>query len=246
MKGFLRPQEDQLHFRYRSDINGVRAIAVSSVVLFHAGIFPFRSGFVGVDIFFVISGYLIGGIILRESKYNQFDYAVFYARRARRILPALFVVVVSVCTLGWFLLDRLEFRSVGATAFSTLLASSNFSFWHYQNYFEDDAKLAPLLMTWTLGVEEQFYLFFPLLVGLTRRVAPRRLIEVFFALILASFVLSIWWTRYFPTAAFFLLPARAWELGVGAIIAAWETNRGFSLLPDAPKWLRDSLGWSGL
>jgi peptidoglycan/LPS O-acetylase OafA/YrhL len=150
--------------RYRADIDGIRAIAVTSVVLFHAGLFPFRSGFVGVDIFFVISGYLIGGIILRETKDGHFDFAKFYARRARRILPALFVVVLSTCLAGWFLLDASEFREVGATATSTLLAVSNISFWRFQEYFATDARLRPLLMTWSLGVEEQFYLFFPLFI----------------------------------------------------------------------------------
>ena len=131
--------------RYRPDIDGVRAIAVTSVVLFHAGLFPFRSGFVGVDIFFVISGYLIGGIILRETKDGRFDFATFYARRARRILPALFVVVLSTCLAGWFLLDATEFREVGATATSSLLAVSNISFWRFQEYFAPDfkAKTAP-------------------------------------------------------------------------------------------------------
>jgi peptidoglycan/LPS O-acetylase OafA/YrhL len=150
--------------RYRADIDGIRAIAVTSVVLFHAGLFPFRSGFVGVDIFFVISGYLIGGIILRETKDGHFDFAKFYARRARRILPALFVVVLSTCLAGWFLLDASEFREVGATATSALLAVSNISFWRFQEYFATDARLRPLLMTWSLGVEEQFYLFFPLFI----------------------------------------------------------------------------------
>jgi peptidoglycan/LPS O-acetylase OafA/YrhL len=143
--------------RYRPDIDGLRAIAVTSVVLFHAGLYPFSGGFVGVDIFFVISGYLIGGIILRGVEADRFRFADFYARRARRILPALFLVIGALCAAGWFILNSSEYHGVGATSMSALLGVSNFSFWGHQDYFEPDARLAPLLMTWSLGVEEQFY-----------------------------------------------------------------------------------------
>jgi peptidoglycan/LPS O-acetylase OafA/YrhL len=145
---------------YRPDIDGLRAIAVCSVVLFHAGLFPFRSGFVGVDIFFVISGYLIGGIILRGAIDGNFSFFEFYSRRAKRILPALILVVATVIAAGWFLLSADEYRGVGATSVSALLATSNFSFMRIQDYFRPDSQLQPLLMTWSLGVEEQFYLFF--------------------------------------------------------------------------------------
>src|SRR5262245_6371838 len=138
----------RLRSRYRSDIDGLRAVAVSSVVFFHTGLFPFRSGFVGVDIFFVISGYLIGGIVLREAIEGQFDFVNFYARRARRILPALMLVVLITCLLGWFLLDAREYFFVGSTATSSLLAISNFSFWRLQDYFATESQLRPLLMTW--------------------------------------------------------------------------------------------------
>src|SRR5260221_5548585 len=153
----------------RPDIDGLRAIAVTSVVLFHAGLFPFDAGFVGVDIFFVISGYLIGGIIMRGATDGSFRLPDYHARRARRILPALLLVVAAASAAGWFLLSADEYRGVGASAMSALLAASNFSFWAHQNYFQQDARLSPLLMTWSLGFEEQFYCFFPAIILLMLR-----------------------------------------------------------------------------
>jgi peptidoglycan/LPS O-acetylase OafA/YrhL len=235
--------------RYRLDIDGVRAIAVTSVVLFHAGL-PIRSGFVGVDIFFVISGYLIGGIILRETTNGHFDFAGFYALRARRILPALFLVVLLTCLVGWFLLSASEYRAVGSTAAASFLAVSNFSFWRFQDYFASDARFNPLLMTWSLGVEEQFYILFPFLVIAITRFAPTKLLVALGTVTLASFVLALWWIRFFPMAAFYLLPARAWELGVGGTLAAWEHKRSsplFSLLKNSRlHWVEEALAWLGL
>jgi peptidoglycan/LPS O-acetylase OafA/YrhL len=213
--------------RYRPDIDGMRAIAVSSVVFFHAGLFPFRSGFVGVDIFFVISGYLIGGIVLREATEGRFGFVTFYARRARRILPALILVVLLTCLLGWFLLDAKEYFFVGATATSSLLAISNFSFWRLQDYFATDSQLRPLLMTWSLGIEEQFYLFFPLMIVGIVRFAPRRIMVALAILTCSSLVVALWSVQAHPAAAFYLLPSRGWELGAGAMLAAWQiTQRG--------------------
>jgi peptidoglycan/LPS O-acetylase OafA/YrhL len=235
--------------RYRLDIDGVRAIAVTSVVLFHAGL-PVRSGFVGVDIFFVISGYLIGGIILRETTNGHFDFAGFYARRARRILPALFLVVLLTCLIGWFLLSASEYRAVGSTALASLLAVSNFSFWQSQDYFAIDAGYNPLLMTWSLGVEEQFYISFPFLVIAMNRLAPRRVLIALGTVTLASFILALWWIKFFPMAAFYLLPARAWELGVGGTLAAWEHKQGSLLFSHSKDsrlpWVEEALAWLGL
>jgi peptidoglycan/LPS O-acetylase OafA/YrhL len=230
-----RARRPEAASRYRPDIDGLRAVAVISVVLFHAGLFPFRSGFVGVDIFFVISGYLIGGIVLRDVKERRFQFARFYARRARRILPALFVVVLAACVVGWFVLSASEFRGVGASATSTLLAVSNFSFWRFQDYFFPDSRLSPLLMTWSLGVEEQFYVFFPFLIIAAARLGPGRIPIVIGAISLASFVFSVWCTKAYPAAAFYLLPPRAWELGVGAMLAAFEIS------PDA--WRTPLIAW---
>jgi peptidoglycan/LPS O-acetylase OafA/YrhL len=212
---------------YRPDIDGLRAIAVTSVVLYHADIFPFRSGFVGVDIFFVISGYLIGGIILRSALTSSFSFATFYARRARRILPALIVVILASCAAGWCLLDASEFYFVGSTSTYALLGLSNFSFWRLQDYFDTEAALHPLLMTWSLGVEEQFYFLFPFFaMTLTRVQRPRvHWLAALLGLTLASFAFGAWCTIWYPPAAFYLLPPRAWELGVGLTLAALEIHR---------------------
>jgi peptidoglycan/LPS O-acetylase OafA/YrhL len=234
---------------YRPDVDGLRAIAVCSVVLFHCGFWPISSGFVGVDIFFVISGYLIGGIILRDTKAGRFRLGHFYARRARRILPALFVVVTAACASGWFLLSASEYRAVGATAVSTLLAYSNFSFWRFQDYFVNGARFWPLLMTWSLGVEEQFYLLLPFLVLALRRYAWSTLLTVLSAATLASFGLALYWTRATPMAAFYLLPGRAWEFGVGIILAALEMRFGPGWCLFSDRWRQktlNALAWLGL
>jgi peptidoglycan/LPS O-acetylase OafA/YrhL len=212
------------HPRYRSDIDGLRAFAVVTVVLYHAGLGHASFGFYGVDIFFVISGYLIGGIIIKSVDEERFSFADFYARRARRILPALFAVVTALCLVGWFTLGPAEYRDVGATSLSSLLAYSNLSFWHQAtNYFDDEyANLRPLLMTWSLGVEEQFYVFFPFLVIGAMKFARRWIVHLFLLIILVSFIADAWCMTRDPPSAFFLLPFRAWELGVGTTLAAAE------------------------
>jgi peptidoglycan/LPS O-acetylase OafA/YrhL len=233
--------------RYRSDVDGLRAIAVVSVVFFHAQLPFVQGGFVGVDIFFVISGYLINGVILRSAQTGTFSYAEFYARRARRILPALIFVVTTSCIAGWFLLSASEYREMGSTALSALVGTSNITFWRFQDYFAPDARLAPLLMTWSLGVEEQFYLIIPTLTLLLSRGAATRGFAVLACVGLASLVFSVWCTGAYPTVAFYLLPARAWELAAGGLLAASEliwANRAGSL-PLSPR-LSDALGWTGL
>jgi peptidoglycan/LPS O-acetylase OafA/YrhL len=223
----MMPQaRSQAPLGYRADIDGLRAIAVTAVVLFHARLFPFSSGYVGVDIFFVISGYLIGGIILRDITARRFSFAMFYARRARRILPALFTVVLTSCLAGWFLLSPSQFRDVGATATSALLGVSNISYFKFKDYFAPEAGLSPLLMTWSLGVEEQFYLFFPCLMLGIGRWAAKQTLAVLALITLVSFLASAWCTYASPAAAFYLLPFRAWELGVGVIVAFIESVRG--------------------
>ena len=213
--------------RYRPDIDGLRAVAVIAVVLFHAGAWPLRSGYAGVDIFFVISGTLIGGIIYRDAEAGRFSFAGFYARRARRILPALFVVVTVSLALGLLLLDPAELHRLGISAGSALAAMSNLRFWLATGYFSPDARNDPMLMTWSLGVEEQFYLFFPFVLLGLRRLGARWTLPVLLALSVASLAACILATARAPTMAFYLLPTRAWELGAGALLAIWQARGGW-------------------
>jgi peptidoglycan/LPS O-acetylase OafA/YrhL len=151
------------HSDYRKDIDGIRALAVMAVVLFHAGVPRINGGFVGVDIFFVISGLLIGSHIYSEIRTGTFSIAAFYARRAKRILPALLALVAVWYIISLAILSPRELKSFGGYAIAALLSCSNVLAWFKDNYFATVANQNPLLMTWSLGVEEQFYLLFPIL-----------------------------------------------------------------------------------
>jgi peptidoglycan/LPS O-acetylase OafA/YrhL len=218
---------------YREDIDWLRAIAVLAVVAFHFEAPAVFGGFVGVDIFFVISGYLITGIIQSEVKSDTFSFALFYERRLRRLLPALYVMVALTAIPSFYYLvtsERLEFfRSIAAVVTFT----SNFFFWFQAGYFDHAAVEKPLLHTWSLAVEEQFYLALPLLLWtLARLTRDVRIVLplVLIALALASFELSVWLMRAGHSAdAFFISPPRAWEFLVGGIIA----TPGFPLLRHA-------------
>jgi peptidoglycan/LPS O-acetylase OafA/YrhL len=201
-------------------------MAIAAVVLFHAGVWPFRSGYVGVDIFFVISGFLIGGVIYRGCRSGSFSFADFYARRARRILPMLILVVGVSLAAGLLLLTSSELKRLAESSASAAAAVSNFYFWKTQTYFSQDARLDPMLMTWTLGVEEQFYLAFPLILLLVSKLRDRMHLLMLTILTLASLVLSVAISATAPTAAFYLLPTRAWELGAGALLAVWRAQGG--------------------
>lgn len=210
---------------YRPDIDGLRAIAVTSVVFYHAHLWPLTSGYVGVDIFFVISGFLIGGILFRECQTGSFSYTRFYARRAKRILPALFAVTIIVCAAALLLMGARELRQTGISAASALVGISNVYFWWSTNYFNPSSHLNPFLMTWSLGVEEQFYVLFPLLlIPLVRR-SRFAVLSVLTALTILSFAVCVWVTSFNPTAAFYLLPMRAWELGCGVLLAVALSGR---------------------
>ena len=148
-------------FPYRPEIDGLRALAVVSVLLYHLKVDGFAGGFVGVDVFFVISGFLITSILLREAENNSFSLVDFYERRIRRIFPALFVVIFFVGLVGYYILDPETYADLGQSAFSTTFFVSNFQLWHQAGYFDKPAELKPLLHTWSLAVEEQFYIFFP-------------------------------------------------------------------------------------
>jgi peptidoglycan/LPS O-acetylase OafA/YrhL len=205
--------------RYRPEIDGLRAVAILAVVLYHAGVFGTNGGYVGVDVFFVISGYLITGIVAAEVNDGRFSLVSFYERRARRILPALFVVIIATTSFTqlFFIDSDLEgfARSVGATA----IFSSNILFWLESNYFASPSLYKPLLHTWSLGIEEQFYIFFPLLLLVAHKLLRSGLGLLILALAVVSLAANIWATGQSPNAAFYLIQFRAWELFLGAIVA---------------------------
>ena len=205
---------------YRKDIDGLRALAVLPIVFFHAGFEQFSGGFIGVDIFFVISGFLITSLIYQECHNGKFSVIKFYERRARRILPALFFVILATTVVGYFVLLDEEYLRFGKSAIAALLFIPNVFFWHSTGYFSVDASSSPLLHTWSLGVEEQFYLFFPLLLILVFKLkAQLHLSKILFVLLLMSFILNIWVVNTHATFTFYMLPTRAWELLLGAMLA---------------------------
>ena len=205
---------------YRRDIDGLRAFAVLPVVLAHAGVPGFAGGFVGVDVFFVISGYLITGILLREIRDGRFSLATFYERRARRILPALFSVLLVCIAVGWFVLPPDMFKELAQSVLATVFFVSNIRFWESTgDYFGTAAEWEPLLHTWSLSVEEQFYLAFPLLLCLLAGRHRNWLLGTVAGISGLSFAASIWATSAQPFANYFLTPFRVWELGLGALLA---------------------------
>lgn len=203
---------------YRRDIDGLRAVAVIAVVLFHFGVPGVTGGFVGVDVFFVISGFLITSIIWRERQAGRFSFVDFWARRVRRILPALFVLLAAALVAGWFLLVPKDYEELGRSARYQVLFTSNLLFMRQDGYFDVASDIKPLLHTWSLSVEEQFYIVFPLLLTLlSSRLKHWRL--ALLGVLLVSFGLSVWAVAHHPEKAFFLLPMRAWELLAGALLA---------------------------
>ncbi|CAN5154689.1 acyltransferase family protein [soil metagenome] len=222
---------------YRPDIDGLRAIAVSSVVLFHIGAPHLDGGFVGVDIFFVISGFLITKIIAGEIERGEFSVVKFYERRIRRIFPALFAMLIVSGLIATAILMPLDFQEFSASAVATALFSSNIFFWLKSGYFDQAAELKPLLHTWSLAVEEQYYTVFPLFMALTMK----RWIHWRWALLavtLASLALSVVMVRTDPSMTFYLPFSRFWELLIGSLIAVgWPpaiknllARQGLSLL----------------
>lgn len=204
---------------YRPDINGLRAVAVISVILFHAGFEIFQGGYIGVDVFFVISGYLITCIILDGLERNKFSLARFYERRARRILPALFFVILCCIPFAWMWMLPSQFNDFAQSVVSVCLFVSNILFWRESGYFSPSAEVKPLLHTWSLAVEAQYYLFFPLFLILFWRFGRRPLFFSIIAISAFSFMLSEWGWRNSPSANFYLLPSRFWELLFGSICA---------------------------
>jgi len=212
--------------KYRAEIDGLRAVAVVPVILFHAGLSVARGGFVGVDVFFVISGYLITSIIVDQHQRGTFSLLEFYARRARRILPALFFVIL--CTIPfaclWMVPRQLRASSQSVAAVSVF--ASNFLFWFHSGYFDRLSAERPLLHTWSLGVEEQFYLLFPVTLLLVWRLGTRWLVSLIVAVAIVSLALAEYWQPLDASAAFYLLPTRAWELSIGVLCALSQFKQG--------------------
>ena len=227
--------------KYRPDIDCLRAFSVLAVVCFHFDISPIRSGYVGVDVFFVISGYLITGIIYAESKAGRFSFRDFYARRARRILPALLVTILGTIGFAYLALPPGQYVDLANQSLAAIGFSSNIWFWSQQNYFGGTALTKPLLQTWSLAVEEQFYILFPLALGLALR-RSARLVHWIAGVGLISFLFCIYQSATYPAAAFYLLPSRVWEFCLGAVLA-------IGAVPDVPHrhklWVA-ALGWCAL
>ena len=205
--------------QYRPEIDGLRALAVIPVVLFHAGIAGFSGGFVGVDIFFVISGYLITSIILNEQQKDSFTLAGFYERRARRILPALMLVVLLSAVAAWYLLLPAELVDFGESLASVGVFASNILFWTQSDYFATTSEFIPLLHTWSLAVEEQFYLIFPVFMIFTLAWTKTKRLSVLTIVAILSLIFCEWAWRNAPEANFFLAPSRVWELMAGVLCA---------------------------
>ena len=205
--------------QYRSEIDGLRALAVLPVILFHAGFDWFSGGFVGVDVFFVISGYLITTIIINELAEDNFTIANFYERRARRILPALFFVMLVCLPFALIILPPGGLKMFGQSLMATSSFISNVLFWLQSGYFDTGSELKPLLHTWSLAVEEQYYIFFPLFLLATWKLGIRWILVILSLLFVASLGVAQWGAMNYPNAAFFLLPTRGWELLIGVFLA---------------------------
>ena len=214
--------------KYRAEIDGLRALAVMPVILFHAGFEWFSGGFVGVDVFFVISGYLITTIIISEMAEGKFSIVNFYERRARRILPALFLVMATCLPAAWLLMLPNQLKGFGDSLSAVSLFVSNFQFWLGSGYFAEGQTSNPLLHTWSLAVEEQFYIFSPVFLLLTWRLGVAKFTLLLALIFLLSFGIANWavffgWHQKISSGAFFLIPARAWELLAGSFLSIYLT-----------------------
>ncbi|WP_262693071.1 acyltransferase family protein [Kordiimonas aquimaris] len=216
---------------YRPEIDGLRAVAVLPVILFHAGLETFSGGFVGVDIFFVISGYLITSIILSEMDKGTFTIVNFYERRARRILPALFLMMSATVLFAYIILLPAELVEYSRSLITAIFFSSNILFWQGESYFNTVNELKPLLHTWSLAVEEQYYIFFPPIMMILYRFGKPAITAAIYIGIASSFALTIWAidnSKISLEAVFYLLPTRAWEILAGAACAIALKNHLFS------------------
>ncbi len=240
---------------YRPDIDGVRAIAILAVVGFHAFPGAIPGGFVGVDVFFVISGYLITGLIQSDISENRFSLALFYSRRVRRLFPALLTVFLSLLIYGWLRLRGEEYKSLAAEVFAGGLFFPNLYFLYTANYFNQiRTEFHPFLHLWSLGVEEQFYFFWPLMLTFLAAIRKgyRYSLIALTILVLCSFILNVAIVTDFKNAAYYLPLTRIWELGAGGVLAYW-TKAGaaqgvskFELDHKTVRFVRDLQSVAGL
>jgi len=212
--------------KYRAEIDGLRALAVVPVILFHAGFEIFNGGFVGVDVFFVISGYLITTILIEDIENDNFSLLRFYERRARRILPALFFVMLVCIPFAWMWMSWTQMADFSRGLVAVSLFVSNILFWRDSGYFEASADENPLLHTWSLAVEEQYYVLFPIFLFLAWRFGKHRVFWMIVVLAVISLALSEWGWRHRATGNFYLAPTRAWELFAGSVAAFVIQKRG--------------------
>ena len=217
-------EANQKSLPYRSDIDGLRAIAVIAVLLFHADFAFAKGGFIGVDIFFVISGFLITSILTREHSAGMAGLRQFYERRARRIIPAISAMVFAVMIGGFLLFPPNQFEQTAKAILATLMFGANFFFWQTSSYFGPESALNPLTHMWSLGVEEQFYVIFPICLWVVLRFIERWRLAIILFIAMLSFGLSYWLTSNHPPSAFYMLPARAWELLIGSSLALGISN----------------------
>jgi peptidoglycan/LPS O-acetylase OafA/YrhL len=216
-----------MNLHYRKEIDGLRALAVVSIIFFHAGYKAFNGGYVGVDIFFVISGFLITSIILKDIQQGKFHLVEFYERRARRLLPALFCVILVSMIFAWVWMLPNEITEFSQSVLSVLFFVSNFFFWNDSGYFSTSAEFRPLLHTWSLAVEEQFYLLFPAILIFSLLLKRLYTTSILVLIGVLSFVFSIWASTYKPTLAFFLIPSRIWEFVLGSLAATLVLRPSF-------------------
>ena len=212
--------------KYRAEIDGLRALAVIPVILFHAGFELFSGGFVGVDVFFVISGYLITTILIEDIENKRFSIVNFYERRARRILPALFFVMLVCIPFAWMWMLPSQMKDFSQSLVAVSLFGSNILFWRESGYFAAAAEEKPLLHTWSLAVEEQYYVLFPMFLVLAWRLGKNRVFWMIVVMAAISIMLSEWGWRNKATANFYLAPTRAWELFSGSIAAFIVQKQG--------------------
>lgn len=229
---------------YRPEIDGLRAIAVLGVVIFHAGL-GLPGGFVGVDIFFVISGYLITGIILRDLSEGRFKMVNFWSRRIRRILPATTVVIIATLAASGFIMMPKDFEETARSALASNIASANFFFWKYLDYFGERGETRPLLHMWSLAVEEQFYLGYPFLLAFLWKRWRGHTLLLLVGVWLVSLAGSVVGLDVARSATFYLLPARAWELLTGALLAIVQLRAGACSYPRSGLWRR-AASWTGI